>query len=85
MMIANLRTATAREKRLRLIGARFAGRMIDPLRRERAWYVPTINTFFTITFFGFYLRGTRLARAKTGGPSMVPPGKKYAPSSLTPN
>lgn len=33
-----------------------------------------LNTFLRFTFWGFYLRGTLLARARTGGLSMLPGG-----------
>ena len=35
---------------------------------------PTVNTFLTITFWGFYMRGTRLRARETGGQSMLPGG-----------
>ena len=35
----------------------------------------TVNTFLTITFWGFHMRGTRLRARETGGLSMVPGGK----------
>jgi hypothetical protein len=35
---------------------------------------PTVNRLLTITFWGFYMRGTCLRARETGGLSMVPGG-----------
>src|SRR5258708_35376366 len=44
---------------------------------------PTVNTLLTITFWHFYMRGTRLRPRETGALSMLPGGVDFASISLT--